>query len=129
MFYHHQHNTNPNLYTFISTKLQSWLAHLVDIAPETMRSLVERIERNLEGVSGEAKLNFLDTQLDINRISDSLSAVGIIRADVLSPPARYTLDSTPLYITIVVLVDFGQYCGTEKVSRSKIVDWFCAILL
>ena len=53
---------------------------LVDIAPERMRPLVERIERNLER---EAKFNFLETQLDINRISDSLSAVGITRAYVL----------------------------------------------
>ena len=88
------------------------MAHLVDIASERIRPLVERIERNLEGVSLEAKLNFLYTQLDINRISDSLSAVGITRASVLSPPAQYT--SIPLYITIVVLVDFEQYCGPEK---------------
>ena len=112
------------------------MAHLKDIAPESIRPLVERIERNLER---EAKLNFLDTQLDINWISDSLSAVGITRASVLSPPAHYR--PTPLYfyihpagvlvcayITIVVLVDFEQYCRTEKVLRSKIVDWFCELL-
>ena len=67
--------------------LESWLAHLVDVAPESIRPLVERIERNLER---EAKLNFLDTQVDINRISDSLSAVGI----------QELLFYTPLYFYI-----------------------------
>ncbi|KAK3739356.1 hypothetical protein RRG08_041676 [Elysia crispata] len=57
-------------------RLESWLVQLVDIAPEMIQPLEKRTKRNFEGVSEEDNLNFLDTQLDINRISDSLSAAG-----------------------------------------------------
>ncbi|KAK3769920.1 hypothetical protein RRG08_048131 [Elysia crispata] len=101
--------------------LESWLAHLVYIASERIRPLIKRIERNLEGVSREAKLNFLDTQLDINRISDSLSAVGITRADVLSPPAQYTSKTLYFYIHPpgVMVGAFSGHCSRDDAAPGE----------
>ncbi|GFO24440.1 hypothetical protein PoB_005094500 [Plakobranchus ocellatus] len=111
----------------MATSVDSWIATLVPEvsyltgAPTHFVNLVESAYHRCARLNAEKREGWLCLGVDLDFVSDAMSAVGITRKSFLMPPSDN--HSSPVFISNRLVIDMEQFRLSQNLLKKNVIQW------